>query len=92
MSKKWLLRFGSSILAFTLLTGCATTNDNEDEPLEEGPLDTQEQDNLDEGGNGGTNDGTDEGGTNGEMNDDGNNDEMLDMDEDEKNDEKNRNN
>lgn len=65
MSKKWLLRFGSSILAFTLLTGCATTNDNEDEPLEEGPMDMQEQDNMDEGGNGGTNGGTDEGGTNG---------------------------
>ncbi|MHA6250700.1 hypothetical protein [Oceanobacillus sp. CAU 1775] len=35
MKNKWLLRFGASVLAITLLTGCGTNNDPADEPLNE---------------------------------------------------------
>lgn len=54
---KWLLRLGSSVLALTLITGCATDDNNDEdmEPIEEGPLNQEEnnqddnQDMLDDG-------------------------------------------
>ncbi|MBN6205347.1 hypothetical protein JYK21_02695 [Ralstonia pickettii] len=49
MMNKWLLRIGSSVLALSLITGCATNNNDDDdmEPIEDAPLD-QDEDIMDD--------------------------------------------
>ena len=58
MANKWLLRFGSSILALTLITGCGTADDtdvNDEAPLNQEDDNNNENmmENEDNGGNGG---------------------------------------
>lgn len=60
--KRWLLGAGSLFLAFTLVTGCATTDDNNQD---EAPMNQNgENGDMMDGENGGTNGGNGNGGTN----------------------------
>ena len=60
--KRWLLGAGSLFLAVTLVTGCATTGDNNQD---EAPMNQNgENGDMMDGENGGTNGGNGNGGTN----------------------------
>lgn len=54
MMNKWLLRFGASVMALALVTGCGMNNNDDMDPIDDAPL-NEEGNNGDmmDGGNGG---------------------------------------
>jgi hypothetical protein len=52
MLNKWLLRGGSLLFAFALVTGCATNDEENMDQPEDAPMEEDEGDMMDNGENG----------------------------------------